>query len=100
MSLEMITHAYETHADFAKAFQTLGLAKPDISSVFYMMDEDRTGVVNHEEFAEHLLKMKTHDEHGVVIMIKKFKGFEQRSNMMVPGTSAGTPHFGSPGLEM
>jgi len=72
LSLDEILNALEASAEFAEAFETLGLGKSDICTVFYMMDEQRTGSVPFDEFSDHLLKLKTEDQHMLLILIKQF----------------------------
>jgi hypothetical protein len=70
VALQSLLRAFEDIPEFQDACETLSVAKADLSSVFYMMDEDQAGIVDYRLFGEHLLKMKTDDLHSTVIMIK------------------------------
>jgi voltage-gated sodium channel len=72
LSLDAILKEYDENNEFAAAFHTLGLSKSNLSQIFYTFDDQKMGVVKHQEFAEHLLKMRTVDEHTTIIAIKSF----------------------------
>jgi hypothetical protein len=71
LSMPDIMDANENNDDFSDAMEALDLGSADLGTVFYMMDEEKRGVVDHAEFVDHLLKLKTQDQHMLLILIKQ-----------------------------
>jgi hypothetical protein len=72
VALADLLDALENIPDFANALSTMGLGKAELYSVFYMMDEGHSGLVAFTDWAENLLKLKTEDEHMLLVLIKQF----------------------------
>lgn len=50
----------------------MDLTEHDMSTVFNILDEDRSGKVSYEEFWQEVHKMKTNDTHTLLVFIKHF----------------------------
>jgi hypothetical protein len=71
ISLEQLADAYDGDKTFQDACQTLGISGPELSYVFFMMDDHKIGSVKYEDFASHLLKLKTDTQHSTIVLIKQ-----------------------------
>merc|ERR1719506_3602513 len=50
--------------------ELLDINQKDMSTVFSIMDEDKSGEVRYDEFVEELYKMKSEDSHTMITFIK------------------------------
>jgi len=58
------------NSEFASALAEMKINAEDTEIVFNMMDEDRTGYVTYKAFIDNIFKMKTHDDHSLLVFIK------------------------------
>jgi len=62
----------EYHPEFSATMALLDVNKDDMSIVFDMLDQDNSGSVTFTEFAEQLHKMKSQDDHTMLIFIRGY----------------------------
>jgi len=62
----------DTHPDFSATMALLDITKDDMHVVFDMLDQDNSGSVTFVEFVEQLHKMKSQDDHTMLIFIRGY----------------------------
>merc|ERR1712048_1325151 len=70
LTLDELVNGYESDPAFEDVMLLLDISQKDMSTVFGIMDEDRSGEVRYEEFVEELYKMKSEDSHTMITFIK------------------------------
>merc|ERR1712048_126352 len=70
LTAEQLQYGLETNSDFQSAIKTMGIKETDINRVFGMMDEQLSGQVTYNEFIDNLHKMKTEDNHAILVFMK------------------------------
>jgi len=67
--------------DFADAMHVLDLGEDDITTMFAMMDTDKDGKVNTDEFIEQLFKMRSQDSQVLLLFIKQVVNELRKKNI-------------------
>jgi len=70
LSDEEIRNGYETNAEFSDLMKLMDVAESDLAVVMEIMDSDKDGKISYEEFCSQLYKMKTQDQHTVMVLTK------------------------------
>lgn len=70
LSLEELLHGYKNHADFRLIMHSMDIEERDMAQVYRMLDDSKDGSVAYEEFAEALWKMKSTDDHTLLLLVK------------------------------
>jgi len=70
LSLDELLQGYDNVAEFRDLLTMMDLKKKDMSIVFHILDEDKSGTVQYAEFAEQLHKMKNEDMHTLLVFVK------------------------------
>merc|ERR1719198_364261 len=79
LSLEELLAGFDAHEDLMMILQDMGVDREDLSTVFQIMDADRSGKVDYKEFVHHIYKMRTADEHTTLNFIRHYVMQIQRS---------------------
>lgn len=72
VTLEELEAGYHTVPAFADAMKVLDVKPKDIKNLFRIMDQDKSGDVNSEEFVEFFYAMKCEDQHSMITLIKYY----------------------------
>eukprot|EP00928_Gymnodinium_smaydae_P087884 TRINITY_DN72072_c0_g1_i1.p1 TRINITY_DN72072_c0_g1~~TRINITY_DN72072_c0_g1_i1.p1 ORF type:complete len:599 (+),score=143.13 TRINITY_DN72072_c0_g1_i1:209-2005(+) len=72
LTMEKLMQGYVCNPDFADVLQSMDIQKEDMETVYEILDEDKNGHVNYEEFADQIHKMKTSDSHTMLVFIKHY----------------------------
>jgi len=70
ITLPELSKGYDDNMDFQDTLTVMGLCKADLSMVFEVLDKDGSGDVSYDEFVDELYKLKTHDQHTLLVFIK------------------------------
>jgi voltage-gated sodium channel len=70
IGLEELQLGYNKNHDFRLIMKQMDIEEEDMKSLFKMMDEDKSGTVPYAEFADHLWKMKSTDDHTLLLFLK------------------------------
>eukprot|EP00445_Apocalathium_hangoei_P077576 CAMPEP_0204187446 /NCGR_PEP_ID=MMETSP0361-20130328/56807_1 /ASSEMBLY_ACC=CAM_ASM_000343 /TAXON_ID=268821 /ORGANISM="Scrippsiella Hangoei, Strain SHTV-5" /LENGTH=767 /DNA_ID=CAMNT_0051147847 /DNA_START=49 /DNA_END=2350 /DNA_ORIENTATION=+ len=78
ITIEEMRFAFETHREFGKIMTLLEVTPESLDSVFFLMDQDKSGAVEYKEFCEMLYSLTTSDVRMMVAVQKcTFSEFEQ-----------------------
>eukprot|EP00746_Dinoflagellata_sp_MGD_P127368 gnl/MRDRNA2_/MRDRNA2_61960_c0_seq2.p1 gnl/MRDRNA2_/MRDRNA2_61960_c0~~gnl/MRDRNA2_/MRDRNA2_61960_c0_seq2.p1 ORF type:complete len:565 (+),score=127.88 gnl/MRDRNA2_/MRDRNA2_61960_c0_seq2:249-1697(+) len=72
ISLEEVEVAAIEVPEFRDVLRVMDIETNDIHCVFALLDEDRSGQVEYEEFAEQLWKMKSQEQHTTLMILKYY----------------------------
>eukprot|EP00928_Gymnodinium_smaydae_P002720 TRINITY_DN10976_c1_g1_i1.p1 TRINITY_DN10976_c1_g1~~TRINITY_DN10976_c1_g1_i1.p1 ORF type:complete len:499 (+),score=79.70 TRINITY_DN10976_c1_g1_i1:57-1553(+) len=70
LTLDELTQGFEDYEEFKYALMAMDVHKDDLTTVFSILDQDKSGTVAYEEFVKQLHKMKTEESHTLLIFIK------------------------------
>merc|ERR1712151_696348 len=70
LTLRELTEGFECKKTFGDMMSLMDVAKEDLELVFSILDEDDSGDVIYEEFVNQIHKMKSSDNHTLLIFIK------------------------------
>lgn len=70
LTLEEILEGAESNPEFIQTLKVLEVKRAEMATVFAMLDEDRSGTVTYEEFTDNLHRMKTQDDHAMLVFLK------------------------------
>lgn len=72
LSLKELMNGYRSSVQFRDCMAMLDITQEDMSTVFQILDEDRSGDVRYEEFVQQLYKMKANDSHTLLVFIRYY----------------------------
>jgi hypothetical protein len=72
LNVEELREGMTNNPEFGDAMKAMDISSDDIDVVFGMLDEDRSGDVDYEEFIAQVHKMKTNDTHTLLIFIRHY----------------------------
>jgi len=72
LSLDELMDGIDVNPRFAATMAVMDVRKEDMHIIFNILDEDNSGTVTYSEFVEHLHKMKSQDNHTMLIFIKGY----------------------------
>merc|ERR1719316_1579438 len=72
ISLEEVEVAAIEVPEFRDVLKVMDIDDKDIACVFALLDEDRSGTVEYEEFAEQLWKMKSQEQQTTLMILKYY----------------------------
>merc|ERR1711865_716970 len=52
--------------------RAMDVGKEELTAVFNIMDEDQSGEVDYSEFVDQLYKMRSNDQHTMLVFIKHY----------------------------
>merc|ERR1712222_71691 len=70
LSPEEILEGYENIEEFRDNLTLMDVRRADLTMVMAILDADQDGQIAYDEFCEELYKMKTQNEHTMLVMIK------------------------------
>jgi hypothetical protein len=70
IGLAELQDGYKRNRDFRLTMKAMDIEEEDMKSLFKMMDEDKSGTVPYAEFADHVWKMKSTDDHTLLLFLK------------------------------
>merc|ERR1719498_237242 len=70
MTQQELINGYRNNHDFRLAMKAMDIEEEDMNHVFRMLDEDQSGTVRYDEFAEQIWKMKSTDDHTLLLFLK------------------------------
>jgi len=69
LSLDELLNGYDTDAYFANLLKSMDISRDDIKIIFNIMDQDNSGDIDYAEFVEQLHRLKSQDQHTLLIFI-------------------------------
>lgn len=72
LTLAEIMTGFDVNQEFQDTLTVMDITKDDMSTVFSILDNDRSGDVLYAEFVDQLHKMKTSDTHTLLVFIKYY----------------------------
>lgn len=70
LTLSEIQDGYVSNRDFHLTMKAMDIDSDDIHAVFGIMDEDKSGTVKYEEFVDQIWKMKSTEDHAMLIFMQ------------------------------
>lgn len=70
LTLEELQIGYHCNRDFHLTMKAMDIDEDDMLAVFGIMDEDRGGTVKYEEFVDQVWKMKSTEDHAMLIFMQ------------------------------
>merc|ERR1719253_1158129 len=70
LSLSELQEAYQNNHEFHLTMKAMDISEDDIEVVYNIMDDDASGKVGFSEFVNQIWKMKSVDDHTMLIFIK------------------------------
>lgn len=67
---EELAKGFDSNREFAMAMAAMDVQREDLACLFSILDEDGSGAVDYKEFIEQLHKMKSQDNHMMLVFIK------------------------------
>jgi len=72
LSLKELVQGMDTSLKFSTMMAYMGINKSDMHLVFSVLDEDNSGMVRYAEFVEQLYRLKTQDDHTMLVFIRGY----------------------------
>eukprot|EP00448_Togula_jolla_P007385 CAMPEP_0170603574 /NCGR_PEP_ID=MMETSP0224-20130122/18983_1 /TAXON_ID=285029 /ORGANISM="Togula jolla, Strain CCCM 725" /LENGTH=627 /DNA_ID=CAMNT_0010928461 /DNA_START=64 /DNA_END=1947 /DNA_ORIENTATION=- len=72
LTLEEVLSGYDHISDFRVATARMQISRHDLEVVFQLLDEDNSGCVNKFEFVDGLSRMKTENNHTLLLFIRYY----------------------------
>jgi len=69
LTLDELLNGYDNDQYFANSLTAMDIAKDDLEMVFNILDKDGSGDIDYAEFVDQLHKLKTQDQHTLLIFI-------------------------------
>jgi len=72
ISFDELQQGYGENEDFANIMKTMDVTYEDMRVVFNILDKDKSGDIDYDEFVSQLHKMKSNDSHMMLTFIKHY----------------------------
>jgi voltage-gated sodium channel len=72
VTVDELRKGYKERPEFRMTLQAMDIGLDDMGILFHIMDEDKSGSIDYEEFASQLHKMKTSDSHTLLVFIQHY----------------------------
>merc|ERR1719436_1851487 len=72
LTMREFTDGYDNNKEFGDTLKAMDITKEDMTVVFNIMDKDKSGEIDYNEFVEQLYKMKSSDAHTLLVFIKHY----------------------------
>eukprot|EP00429_Kryptoperidinium_foliaceum_P075817 CAMPEP_0176211784 /NCGR_PEP_ID=MMETSP0121_2-20121125/14827_1 /TAXON_ID=160619 /ORGANISM="Kryptoperidinium foliaceum, Strain CCMP 1326" /LENGTH=331 /DNA_ID=CAMNT_0017550837 /DNA_START=80 /DNA_END=1072 /DNA_ORIENTATION=- len=69
LSLDELLKGYDTDSYFANLLTSMDISRDDIKIIFNIMDQDSSGDIDYVEFVDQLHRLKSQDQHTLLIFI-------------------------------
>mmetsp|Transcript_3898 Transcript_3898/g.10812 ORF Transcript_3898/g.10812 Transcript_3898/m.10812 type:complete len:523 (-) Transcript_3898:98-1666(-) len=69
LTLQELLNGYDNDQYFANSLKAMDIEKDDLEMVFNILDKDGSGDIDYSEFVDQLHKLKTQDQHTLLIFI-------------------------------
>eukprot|EP00448_Togula_jolla_P015184 CAMPEP_0170570940 /NCGR_PEP_ID=MMETSP0224-20130122/1391_1 /TAXON_ID=285029 /ORGANISM="Togula jolla, Strain CCCM 725" /LENGTH=596 /DNA_ID=CAMNT_0010893277 /DNA_START=14 /DNA_END=1804 /DNA_ORIENTATION=+ len=70
ISKEELRQGFKVHQAFRQSMEAMDICDRDLSALFSILDRDRSGFVDYTEFTEQLWRMKSEDQHTLMMFLK------------------------------
>jgi hypothetical protein len=70
LTYDELREGFINNPEFRLNLEAMDVKLEDLYTVFHMLDTDSSGDLNHKEFCDGVFKMKTSDEHTMLVFIK------------------------------
>jgi len=72
LTLEELLQGYDSDEYFAAALTAIDIDREDLATVFNILDKDGSGDIDYTEFVDQLHKLRTEDQHTLIIFIMHY----------------------------
>jgi len=72
LTLDELLNGYDTDEYFANLLKSMDISRDDVRIVFNILDQDSSGDIDYVEFVDQLHRLKSQDEHTLLIFIMHY----------------------------
>jgi len=72
LTAQELNEGFENNAQFRQIMALMQIDRDDIDAVFNILDKDGSGDIDYDEFITEMYKMKSHDEHTMLVFLRYY----------------------------
>jgi hypothetical protein len=72
LTLKELQNGMEENDDFCDAMLAMDICEGDLETVFAILDKDKSGEVDYQEFVKEMQQLRSNDSHTMLVFIKQY----------------------------
>eukprot|EP00429_Kryptoperidinium_foliaceum_P082262 CAMPEP_0176231378 /NCGR_PEP_ID=MMETSP0121_2-20121125/24771_1 /TAXON_ID=160619 /ORGANISM="Kryptoperidinium foliaceum, Strain CCMP 1326" /LENGTH=322 /DNA_ID=CAMNT_0017570725 /DNA_START=98 /DNA_END=1063 /DNA_ORIENTATION=+ len=72
LTVEELNNGFDNNAQFRQIMTLMQIDRDDFEAVFNILDKDGSGDIDYDEFITELYKMKSHDQHTMLVFMRYY----------------------------